>query len=939
MEESEFLSSISDIDPGIQDYRDDNSRTYPGGDSGGVNIISHISQAVVIVRFLADSAQVAEDLQIIDFSPEFSDLHKATAPDIALKSNVDLMQTIGRISPGTGNGGPEYISTTLFDKLVKVKVTKLNNNGYVLLHFEQTANNLKNKYNIDLDYAILNNIDGCIVINQDGKIMRFNTIAEKMFGYTRFEIQGNNVSLLMTAPHADKHDEYLKKYNTTGRSKILQTVREVQARRKNGEIFPMELMVNEIYLSNQKYFVGIVRDLSNVKKYDSFDMTINKYLRHTVFNKIPTGLIIVRQIDEEHQILLANEQFLKMFNFQNEHIVNKSIILAFPSLYNHEQAYTTMLKSLKTGEMQVLKSIKIMNINVSMMTFFIDSSTCGIFFYSPCETPADSQTPIVERSRRENAILLSNIGHEIRISVNTILGNIDLLRSSDHLTADQEKYIEDTNECTNELLNTINDILVYTQIETDEFTITPKSFRFQQLIIDSLDIIRNRAAEKNIQLPVSISKRVPDFVIGDYDKIKRVVQNILLNAVKYTEVGKIVTRVDVMRLRNKIIRRTGILDKLTPRRNSIQQDPVYKYMLVISITDTGIGIPKSMHENIFKPFVRVKEKNQMYGTGLGLYICKWYAEKLGGSIRIDSDLGVGSTFHIEIPINEDKNIARITKHTKSANDFAGKNILIVEPDMADRNKVSKLLMQWNLSIFMCEDLDEMKVYLKNQTLNFSIVLMNTTLAPCVKDEHRKFLEKIPVIGLSPSLTDSTSGSGSGEDDPGQESGLDFEYTLSKPIDQARLYSVCVKLLIDRKTEITDDVKKKLRILIIDDNSQNTVLIAGQLQQMGYTTIDKMTSGLEIIKKLKKSSPELKYDVILMDFYLPKFTGDLLTQAIKKKIKDEHKRPMIVGMTASTSAETKKKAFAAGVDAFLLKPLNRKELSALLLLIMKTKGIN
>lgn len=965
MEDTEFLSSISDME--------DNSTLVETHEPPGIvsSILLHIGRPIVIVRYLL------EDLQIIDLSPESSDLIEPgthTTDGCAraagtkqlpmlcsqLKSNAELIQVIDRVS-ANDNTTAEYIETVVAGKSVRVKVSKLNSNGHILLHFDQIENKphpgrkrSTGWYNSDLDYTILNNIDGHIVTNQDGKIIRFNSVAEKIFGYTRFEVQGNNVSLLMTSPHAEKHNDYLKRYNATGRTKVLHTVREVQARRKNGEVFPLELMVSEIYLSNQKFFVGIVRDLSGVKKYDSFDTTIDKYLRHTVFNKIPTGLLIIRQLPEEHRVLLANAQFLKMFNFQYEHIVNVSLIKAFPSLYDHEQACAAMLKSLKTGETQIIKSTKIMNVDVSMLSFSIDPETFGIFFYEPCgQIDLSKQTTVsidlVEKNKRENAIFLSNIGHELRTNMNTILGNLDLLKAHDNTTAAQEKHIEDTTECASDLINIINDILVYSQIQTDEFTLDLKPFRFQQLIDDCLDTVRNRAAEKNIQLPVSISKKVPDFVIGDYDKMKRVIQNILLNALKYTDIGKIVTRVDVSKNKLRGVKKPkkipGILERLTPKRGSMTNSGILsredssdsesmllatcKYMLTISITDTGIGIPKSMHENIFKPFVKVKEKNQMYGgTGLGLYICRWYAEKLGGSVRVDSDMGVGSTFYIEIPVNEDKNIARITRHTSSAADFTGKNILIVDPVMTDRVAISKSLMGWNLSTFMCENLDEMKMYLKNRTLNFSIVLLNTIVVPSLKVEHHKLLEKIPIIGLNPPLTDST------EDET--IAGFEFEFVFSKPVDQTRLYSACVKLLIDRKSEVGDDVKKKLRILIVDDNYQNTVLISGQLQQMGYTNIAKMANGYEIIKELKKSSPELNYDVILMDFYLPKFTGDLLTQAIKKKIKEP--RPMIVGMTASTSVETKRKAFAAGVDAFLLKPLNRKELSTLLMLIMKNKGL-
>lgn len=915
----EFLSS--DTDANSVCASDAAADTAADTETLVSNILLHIGHPVIILRYVID------DLQIVNVSPETNDI-----PDLMkkIKEDKELLQIIDRVN---SKGERECIEISVNSNLIKVKVSKLNNNGYLLLNIDL----FKTKLNNELDNLILNNIDGHIIINQNGVIIKINTVVERIFGYTRFELQGNNVSLLMTEPHASKHNEYLQKYDSTGQSKILHTVREVQARRKNGEIFPLELTANEVYLNNQKYYIAVIRDLTNVKKYNSFESITDKYLRHTIFNKIPSGLLIISS--PQLKILLANTQFLEMFNFQNDHILNKLLIEAFPSLYNHEQAYAILLKTMKTGEMQILKNVKIMTVDVSILSFPIDNQTFGIFFYKPCESELKSSTvpiDLLERSRRDTAVFLSNIGNEIRIGINTIFGNLDLLRANDHLTPDQEKYIENTNGCATDLINIIDDILVYSQIELDEFKLDLQPFRFQQLINECLDTIRTRAAEKNIQLPISINKNVPEFVIGDCNKIKRIIQNVLVNAVKYTEVGKIVTRVDVVK--NKLRRKSSrpinsILEKLSPRRTESQP----KYLLNISITDTGIGIPKSMHENIFKPFVKVKEKNQMYGTGLGLYICKWYVEKLGGSIKLDSNVGVGSTFYIEIPVNEDKNISRMTKHSSN---FIGKNILIIDPIMADRMSISKLLMGWNVSTFMCENLEEMRVYLKNQSLTFSIVLMNTTLIPEMTSEHKKYLEGIPVIGLDPPLDTSVSnsaGSDSGESGGSNENDFECAFVFTKPVEESKLYSTFVKLLFDRNETNCIALKKKLRILVIDDNLQNMNVISGQLNQMGYTNVSKMSNGIELIKELKKSD-ELNYDIILMDYYLPKFTGDTLTQIIHKKIKDEFKRPVIVGMTASTSVETKQKAFAAGVDAFLLKPLNRKELDTLLVLIMKKKGL-
>jgi CheY-like chemotaxis protein len=215
----------------------------------------------------------------------------------------------------------------------------------------------------------------------------------------------------------------------------------------------------------------------------------------------------------------------------------------------------------------------------------------------------------------------------------------------------------------------------------------------------------------------------------------------------------------------------------------------------------------------------------------------------------------------------------------------------------------------------------MERYLNNENLKFSVILISASELKRVEIED---LHGIPVILIEKEQDSSNSNSNI------YENVVDVLYS---PIEKSRLYAVLAELVSNKKRSNTDLVKSKLRILIVDDNRQNTNLIKGLLEQLGYTNVSMMPNGFEIMDKLKTGVATIDYDLILMDFYLPKWTGDQLTVAIKKKVKGIY----IVGMTASTNVDIKKKAFQAGMDAFLWKPLDAKELETLLEIVVKKKG--
>jgi len=355
--------------------------------------------------------------------------------------------------------------------------------------------------------GILNNVvDGIITIDSIGTIETLNPAAARIFNYEVEELIGQNVKILMPEPYHSEHDGYLKKYQQTGEAKIIGVGRDLIGRRKDGSTFPLRLAINELYISQQRMFTGILRDITLQKR-------------------------------NEEEMLAAKED--------------------------------------------------------------------------------------AEKASRAKSVFLSNMSHELRTPLNAILGFSQLL---DVTETDEVKrnYIQEIIAGGNHLLELINEILDLATIETGKQTLSIKNHCLQQIISDSLSMVKPFADSHSIQIEDRVTS-LPDIsVYIDAMRFKQVLLNILSNAIKYNnENGKVT------------------IDCLSNDNN----------MLDLSITDTGSGFTPDQLSHLFEPFERFGAVNsRIEGTGLGLVIAKNIIENMGGAISVESEVGKGSRFIIQVPL-------------------------------------------------------------------------------------------------------------------------------------------------------------------------------------------------------------------------------------------------------------------------------------------------
>ena len=282
---------------------------------------------------------------------------------------------------------------------------------------------------------------------------------------------------------------------------------------------------------------------------------------------------------------------------------------------------------------------------------------------------ADKSRQQAEFANQSKSIFLANMSHELRTPLNAILGFSELMKLNDNISIEDQKNLEIINRSGKHLLNLINNVLDISKIEAGKITLEISTFNIQKAINDVIHLMSQRAEVKGLNFYTSLSDTLPVYINSDELKIKQIIINLLGNAIKFTDDGYI--RMDVTIANNE------------------------NQILVIQVEDSGRGISDDDMEKIFEPFIQVGDQSGMKGTGLGLTICKQFAEKLGGNIKVSSSNNGGSIFTVEIPITIEENfeneINKFEFIKALARDQIEYRILIVEDQMENWLLLQRIL--------------------------------------------------------------------------------------------------------------------------------------------------------------------------------------------------------------------------------------------------------
>ncbi len=541
------------------------------------------------------------------------------------------------------------------------------------------------------------------------------------------------------------------------------------------------------------------------------------------------------------------------------------------------------------------------------------------------EQSAREARDVAEKATRAKSDFLANMSHEIRTPMNAVIGMAHLALKTE-LTPKQKDYLNKIQSSANSLLGIINDILDFSKIEAGKLDMEVAEFDLSKILVNVANVITVKAQEKeNLEVLFYLDSRLSNFLVGDPLRLNQILVNFGNNAVKFTEKGEIV-------LTTKIQKRSG--DKVT---------------LQFSMRDTGIGMTAEQQANLFQAFSQADTSTtrKYGGTGLGLTISKRLVNMMGGEIRVESELGQGTTFSFTADFGLGKKTVK--RRFVPSPDLRGLRVLVVDDSATSRQILQDILESFSFEVNLAasgEDaLEEIERADKDQP--FGLVIMDWKmpgmdgLEASKRIKTHKTLSKIPAIVLVTAY--------GREELMRQADEIGLEGFLLKPVSSSMLLDAIMQALgrevqgvsrVGRKKEQSAEELNAIygaRVLLVEDNDINQQVAREILQGAGLN-VTVANNGQEGVDAAKKN----KYDAILMDIQMPVMDGYAATRRIRKwelglrnengknsDLKSKIQGVPIIAMTAHAMAGDDKKSIKAGMNDHVTKPIDPDQLFAAL----------
>ena len=503
-----------------------------------------------------------------------------------------------------------------------------------------------------------------------------------------------------------------------------------------------------------------------------------------------------------------------------------------------------------------------------------------------------------EDSTKAKSTFLANMSHEIRTPMTGVLGMLDLLRDT-RLVSEQKYFVDTAYNSAEALLSVINDVLDFSKIEAGKIEFESIPFDVRHLLEEVVGLYAKKIQDKGVEVICHIDNDVPDYVLGDPTRLRQILNNLIGNAMKFTDNGEIFIGLEC------------------DKNYSSEEGGFLKFI----IRDTGVGISDSAKKLIFNTFTQADESTtrKYGGTGLGLSICQQMVKLFDGQMGVDSIEGIGSTFWFTVKLAPS---GRAVNHREKGY-FHGLSVYIFVPSAVVREAITSLVQYWGCTVVKSSDCTSDAFAGQDvPSADFAILDIDALLDCNITDAcnlRKKVVAAKKYIGLF-RLSDSNS--------TDKVRTFQLDESISRPLRRAALFEI-FSLLRDREgagdrgdtcqyPSMQNDVTT---VLLVEDNAINQQISVALLQKQGYS-VDVADDGLQAFLLFQSK----KYHVVLMDCQMPVMDGFEATMKMRNLEYEKNlERTPIIALTANALDTGREACLSSGMDDFLVKPIRIKAL--------------